>query len=468
MPGVKNWRWSNSYYRLFDRLTGKWQLNDPAPDYLVKYKLDGSDSSLTRFGGDNYRIAPACPEATGSHFNGIDQYYTGNDDAILAVTSAFSLSYWFYATDKTNSNDSIFFGSTVGAGGDGFKIAKTTGGNFYIRSNAVSVANVVTPTYVDGNWHHVVVNYDGVNVSSYVDGIAELAPTAFSPTPITDNGISIAQNRGTGFYPGGLDDIRLYNRVLSTGEITRLYNYRCDFNPSQTSSRAWYDAQDQTTITESLGAVSQWDDKSGNIENVSQASGASQPTTLLNNANGLNVITFSGAQSLSALNAIEWTENFHAFMVYKRDILSNTTVMGSFNAVDGDWRMAPGNSANNRSQVRQGGATRTQSISGTDITNFYIHELEYSNDTLYSVENGVRSNGLSVVYPGLTTAELFTIGARSNIANFFDGDVAEIVIYQSLLSQDAIDRVQGYLAWKWGLVSSLPAGHKYKSYPPKI
>ena len=107
-------------------------------------------------------------------------------------------------------------------------------------------------------------------------------------------------------------------------------------------------------------------------------------------------------------------------------------------------------------------------ISGTDITNFYIHELEYSNDTLYSVENGVRSNGLSVVYPGLTTAELFTIGARSNIANFFDGDVAEIVIYQSLLSQDAIDRVQGYLAWKWGLVSSLPAGHKYKSYPPKI
>jgi hypothetical protein len=28
--------------------------------------------------------------------------------------------------------------------------------------------------------------------------------------------------------------------------------------------------------------------------------------------------------------------------------------------------------------------------------------------------------------------------------------------------------VEGYLAWKWGLVSKLPVGHPYKNQPPYI
>ena len=31
-----------------------------------------------------------------------------------------------------------------------------------------------------------------------------------------------------------------------------------------------------------------------------------------------------------------------------------------------------------------------------------------------------------------------------------------------------IEKAEGYLAWKWGLVSNLPSGHPYKNSRPTI
>ena len=52
------------------------------------------------------------------------------------------------------------------------------------------------------------------------------------------------------------------------------------FTPASLSGLTlWYDPSDAATITESGGAVSQVDDKSGNDYHATQATGASQPTT---------------------------------------------------------------------------------------------------------------------------------------------------------------------------------------------
>ena len=44
----------------------------------------------------------------------------------------------------------------------------------------------------------------------------------------------------------------------------------------------------------------------------------------------------------------------------------------------------------------------------------------------------------------------------------FDGRYAELLIYDTPLSDSEIERVEGYLAHKWGLVSSLQDGHPFK------
>ena len=62
-----------------------------------------------------------------------------------------------------------------------------------------------------------------------------------------------------------------------------------DWTPADITTLAWYDASDTDTITESLGAVSQWDDKSGNLRHLLQGTGSAQPSF------SVDTITFDGA-----------------------------------------------------------------------------------------------------------------------------------------------------------------------------
>jgi hypothetical protein len=45
------------------------------------------------------------------------------------------------------------------------------------------------------------------------------------------------------------------------------------------------------------------------------------------------------------------------------------------------------------------------------------------------------------------------------------GNVGEILFYNSTLSTQNFQLVEGYLAWKWGLQASLPSSHPYKNTP---
>lgn len=46
------------------------------------------------------------------------------------------------------------------------------------------------------------------------------------------------------------------------------------------------------------------------------------------------------------------------------------------------------------------------------------------------------------------------------------GDIAEVLYFNVALDQSDRQKVEGYLAWKWGLEGDLPAGHPYKAAPP--
>ena len=74
-----------------------------------------------------------------------------------------------------------------------------------------------------------------------------------------------------------------------------------------------------------------------------------------------------------------------------------------------------------------------------------------------------------------TVTATATTSTRVGIGGYHDGsgtqqaaniDIAEIVFYQSALSLSNRQLIEGYLAHKWALTSSLPAGHPYKSIAP--
>ena len=63
------------------------------------------------------------------------------------------------------------------------------------------------------------------------------------------------------------------------------------FSPLDLIPNLWLDATDATTITEVSGDVSQWDDKSGNSNNVSQGTAIYRP---------------SNGGTINGNNALDW------------------------------------------------------------------------------------------------------------------------------------------------------------------
>jgi hypothetical protein len=77
----------------------------------------------------------------------------------------------------------------------------------------------------DGQWHHVVAQYDGKQASVYLDGVLEGSVKAGGPIAQNTEAVWLGENasaRGRAFN-GWLDDVRLYGRSLKAEEIQDLF-----------------------------------------------------------------------------------------------------------------------------------------------------------------------------------------------------------------------------------------------------
>ena len=72
------------------------------------------------------------------------------------------------------------------------------------------------------------------------------------------------------------------------------------------------------------------------------------------------------------------------------------------------------------------------------------------------------------LYSGGSSSGNNMVDLAINIPNYetSDCDAAEIVLYNVVLTTTNIQKIEGYLAWKWGLQANLPANHPYKSAAP--
>ena len=86
------------------------------------------------------------------------------------------------------------------------------------------------------------------------------------------------------------------------------------FTPEDITTDWWLDAKDSSTITESGGNVSQWNDKSGNGYNVTQGTAGFQPK-LSTLASGETAILFDGSDDNMASGTTFTSNSFDIFIV---------------------------------------------------------------------------------------------------------------------------------------------------------
>jgi uncharacterized repeat protein (TIGR02543 family) len=236
------------------------------------------------------------------------------------------------------------------------------------------------------------------------------------------------------------------------------------WSPADITMAAWYDAADAGTITASANAVSQWRDKSGKANHLT---GTGEPATGTRALNGLNVIDFDGANdqmaatSLSALT----TANLSIFSVQQYDSVSvqSMTAFSLRRATQGEGML----NHSSYDAVFSLGYRYPQnlSVNYTENTNIELISYVKSGDTLQSGWiNGVAltaQTGSVATY----TPTILALGSRST-ANYLNGFIGEFIISTTALSESDRQKIEGYLAHKWGLTNSLPASHPYKTTPP--
>jgi len=265
--------------------------------------------------------------------------------------------------------------------------------------------------------------------------------------------------------------ITLFQRIVS--KAVGIQN-RIDINqpppivfwtPAEITTAFWLDAADANNITVSSGKVSQWSDKSGNSRHATQGTADNQPAYVTGALNGLPVLSFDGSNDEMAIANMTDVTNFAFHVVLT---ITNTGDNGAVLTIcNGDAH------PNDPRRVRmlQMYTTLQFGASGSagDAISPDTTQDEY-NLFQWRQESGVtyRFNGdesAGIVYPASqSNGPKYALGSDGYARGWFN--IAEIVATPTFSSGNT-EKIEGYLAWKWGLEDNLPVDHPYKTHRPR-
>ncbi|MBT4957878.1 MAG: prepilin-type N-terminal cleavage/methylation domain-containing protein [Candidatus Marinimicrobia bacterium] len=218
-------------------------------------------------------------------FDGVNDYVkVGNSTPLQLRDGQFSISVWTYVT-STASQKFLFHGlgcSTwaswfLSIGGNENNPSANNYAFGFGTSNSATNNNV----YSTGNalvdqWVHLTVVYNGSLLSLYVNGELNNTATA-SGNPWTSNEqLYIGVDPGCGYRNavyGKIDEIAIWNSILSISEISLLY----------TSSRSMDASTNSSNYSSASNLIGYWKMNEGSGGAVSDGSGNNYTGTLVNN-----------------------------------------------------------------------------------------------------------------------------------------------------------------------------------------
>lgn len=326
--------------------------------------------------------------------------------------------YWFYMT--------------------GGRICNNWGNGYNYNGNSVD--------FNDNQWYHLAIVRSGSNSLIYKDGM-------LYDTTVCSTNTAVIRCVGA-FYSGhsiklagDVNDLRIYNRALSSTEIGKLYEYYkpqtilgSDFPILSVLSGLllWVKADSITGISDG-SEVASWLDSSVNANNLTSASGV-RPLYITNAVNGKPVVRFAtdGSKHFYFTSGIATIRT--VFWVVNRDVSAT------------GFRFLLGHSSTYCFHSPQKGI------------NNGIWEADWCSPYIVAGQtklNGNIINGINTPVPTtMSILSLRTTGVvyASNMADDRDGlcpnrgwagDIAEVIIYNRALSDAEIYSIERYLSIKY-------------------
>jgi len=244
------------------------------------------------------------------------------------------------------------------------------------------------------------------------------------------------------------------------------------FTPkSITGCRAWFDANDQNSITLSGTSVVTVLDKSGNGNTLSGGNGWSYNVTKFNGIYPSFYRATTGSM-LGQNNTFSLTSsNITLFVVGMLESSGSTTSQVYF--IDGGgvntgrfYNWVDYSSGLDNVNIYHGDTQTTvfYPIANRRIFNPFILSQSTGTSPQTGSINGIEFNASSGNIGSMTVTGL-TIGGpwNSTLAGAqpytWPGHICEVILYNTALTTAQREQVEGYLAQKWGLVSQMPESH---------
>ncbi len=236
-----------------------------------------------------------------------------------------------------------------------------------------------------------------------------------------------------------------------------------------TGCSLWLDAADSSQLSLSAGTsnITTWKDKSSNGWNATAAGNPVYNSTLKR-------VQFNG--STSYLSNLSYAINLSQrsfFLVLSEN--SRTNVAGVFSQIPNprtgnDYQTTNGMTIETSSGLyfyaNNGGYS--SALGNTILLTQAIYNDNMNGTQGSSYLSGANTSNRSANYTAGTCAG-YMLGARwagAQSTPYLNGNINEVIVYNVPLTMYQRQQVEGYLAWKWGLVSQLPASHPYKLFPP--
>ena len=268
---------SDSSY-LSNGLVGYWRLDENSGTTTGDSSGNGI-TSQTFTGQTTWTTGKFGPSLT---FDGTDDVVRFTEVAPVdlgATTDSYSISAWINTTTFVGFEAAIAMKNDSSSGAYPYFLNLNNGSDacFKLSDGTNTPTACYAPNVNDGVWHHIVGVRDvtGDKVFIYVDGIQAGSVTdTTTATTANNDDVSLGNGGSAAYglydYTGKIDDVRIYNRAMSSAEIEKLYSW----GPAPIA----YYQLDENTGTSANDTSGSLEFGGAGIDTLTLASGASWTT----------------------------------------------------------------------------------------------------------------------------------------------------------------------------------------------
>jgi hypothetical protein len=374
-------------------------------------------------------------------FNGSPSTVTVNGAASpnLNITSAVTVSAWI--KPKITGTVTVREIATKGNANRGYRMvfedfSDTYCGTYGVafrfgNSNMICSDSENILTY--NQWNHVVATADTTTIKIYVDNVLKKTATGTYTVDDNLNDNLLIGSGSSGFFNGSMDEVRIYNKVLSASEITELYQQgQTKINASQTGKLTnglthyyTFDGPDMSgdTVYDKVS--------SGTIDGALQNCGLDSPSkpvrTIGKIGQGLSIVTNSEDDCVALASPITTGTTYSMSMWMKPDNDAAGFLFGAGNQ--------------NSIKYTTGGRINFQYSSSPHYSNNNLISIRNWNHVMVVVNSATATFYINGVADG-TAASVPTLGF-GNIGGAggqysFSGSIDEVRFYNRALSQSEV------------------------------